>query len=128
MDTNQPEGLPQWAVNGLIWVVVTTSSIITGVLGWFTRKYIVKVDRLEEHQGKFATKVAMAELEQRIPGLVSRTEFLSYMSQLRDETEKRNDQMRDDRARMHRENIDSIHAVHTRVDDLFKELMRGKKP
>jgi hypothetical protein len=46
---------------------------------------------------------------------------------MRDETQRRYDEMREDRQRMHRENIDSIRAVHDRVDDLFRELMRGKQ-
>lgn len=129
MDNSQSDGyLPQWAVNALVWFVMFIISITTGTIGWFTRKHLVKFDKLERNQGTFATKLEVAELELKIPTLISRIEFLAYMAQLREETERHYTRMSEERLRMHLENLGSIEtvrtdirAVHSRVDELYNK-------
>jgi hypothetical protein len=117
---NSDSTLPQWAINCLIWVAVAIVGLYTGFVGWFTRKYIIKVDFNSEaiaaFPANYATIEMVTDMEDKLPGLVSRTELVSYMQQ-----------MRDDQLRMHRENLDNgastradIRAVHERVDALFR--------
>lgn len=112
--------LPQWAINALIWVVVSVVGLFTGILGWFTRKYIIKVDAHAEWiascPAKYATIEMVNAMEEKLPALVSRAELVAYMQQ-----------MREDQLRLHKENLDNgmatrtdIRAVHERVDALFR--------
>jgi hypothetical protein len=112
--------LPQWAINAIIWVAVAVLSMFIGVLGWFTRKYILKVDGHADLLGAipatYATIEMVNDMEETISGLVSRSELIAYMKELRDE-----------QLRMHKDNLDAsrdtrsdIRAVHDRVDALFK--------
>lgn len=112
--------LPQWAINALIWAVVAVVSLFTGILGWFTRKYIIKVDFLAEKHASYPSTYATIEMvnamEEKLSALVSRAELVAYMQQ-----------MRDDQLRLHKENLDNgmatrtdIRAVHERVDALFR--------
>lgn len=112
--------LPQWAIDSLVWMALVLSAGFTAILGWFLRKYIRKIDVLEENQKKFATAESVAQMELRMSPMISRTEFLAHLQQLREDTEKRNDQMREDRQRMHQENQNSLSNLHKRVDQLFQ--------
>lgn len=119
--SGQPESsLPQWAIDSLVWMALVLSAGLTTMLGWFLRKYIRKIDVLEENQKKFATVESVAQMELRMSPMISRTEFLAHLQQLREDTEKRNDQMREDRQRMHQENQNSLSNLHKRVDQLFQ--------
>jgi hypothetical protein len=138
-ETPPPE-IPSWAVSGLIWIFVALGGVVVTVIGWLQRMHILttkehskQISELKSKQETFATVTAMNELEQRIPSLVTRTELVAYMAQLREDTEKRSDQMREDRLRMHDENQKGIaavveqvgavrtdiRAVHARVDTLY---------
>jgi uncharacterized membrane protein (Fun14 family) len=143
MNVDSPDGsLPQWAVNALIWIVVAIVGLFTAVIGWFTRKYVVKVDKLEEKHANLATvfatiaevdsldekhATAMASLtkllDEKIPAMMPRLEFIAFMKQMRDDEERRYEQSRQDRQRQHQEGLDNdaqlrsdIRAVHQRVD------------
>jgi hypothetical protein len=118
--------LPQWAINVVIWVCMILSAGFTGLLAWFFRKYSLKIDALEENQKHFATAESVLEMQLLITPMISRTELLSYMNQMREDQEKINEQMRGDRQRLHQENRDDsaalrsdVRAVHARVDELF---------
>jgi hypothetical protein len=127
--------LPQWAINVVIWVCMILSAGFTGLLAWFFRKYSLKIDALEENQKRFATAESVTEMELRITPMVSRSEFLAYMQQMREDQERQNQRLRDDRQRLHQENRDDnaalrtdnaalrvdIRAVHSRVDELFSK-------
>jgi hypothetical protein len=113
------ETVPQWAVNFLIWIAVAFVGLLTGVIGWFTRKYIVKVDEHAQLIGAmsatYATIERVNEMEDKIPALVSRSEFLAYMKDFRE-----------DQLRMHADNLkaagltrEDIARVHERVDGLY---------
>lgn len=126
--------LPQWAVNLLTWFAVTILSLFTLTIGWFTRKYIVKVDNHEKTLGKipstYATILSVAAVDKRldesIPGLATKLELIAYMRQMEENFERRHQETREDRKRMHEENLennlalrDDVRAVHSRVDQVF---------
>jgi hypothetical protein len=115
--------IPQWAIDLLVWIALAVIGLFTGVIGWFTRKYIVKVDVHSDLIGAisatYATIKMVNAMEEKIPSMVSRAEFLAYMRDFRE-----------DQLRMHKDNLDSskttrdeiredIRAVHQRVDDIF---------
>jgi hypothetical protein len=116
MSVDTPTSIPQWVINILVWVFL----LYTGIIGWFTRKYFVKTDTHTDQLGAipsiYATIKMVNDMEDKLPGLVSRTELVSYMQQMRDE-----------QLRLHKENLDNgmatrsdIRAVHERVDELFR--------
>jgi hypothetical protein len=120
MSVDTSASLPQWAVNALIWFALVVAGSFITLFGWIQRKYIVKVDSHGEQLGKlasiFATLEVVDEMDGKIIGLVSRSELLAYMKDLREE-----------QLRMHKENLDNSHAtrsdirsVHERVDDIFR--------
>jgi len=120
------EALPQWAVNIVVWACLVLSAGFTGLLGWFLRKYSLKIELLEKNQKLFATMDSVARMQLQIAPLISRTEFLAHLQQMREDNDRRNEQMREDRLQMHKENRDDnaalradVRAVHSRVDELF---------
>lgn len=129
----------QTVINWAGGLISTLFGVIVVIGSWVFTKLYGKVDVLAENQKHFASVESVVHLEARVLPLVSRTELLAYMAQMRDDAEKRNDQMREDRQRMHQENLDSIKSVrtdiselreavredvsgvHSRVDDLFRK-------
>jgi hypothetical protein len=118
--TNSDGDLPQWAINALIWFAVLVTGLFTGIFGWMQRKYILKVDSHEDQIGKlssiFATLEVVNEMEDKISALVSRSELLAYMKDLRAE-----------QLRMHGENLNNgnqtradIGKIHERIDSVLR--------
>jgi hypothetical protein len=112
--------LPQWAIQILSWFALAVSGIFIGVYGWIQRKYVLKVDRhetaLDLMASTYATIRMVNEMEEKIPSLVTRIELMAFMQDMKEE-----------RLRMHKENLDNgmatrsdIRAVHERVDALFR--------
>jgi hypothetical protein len=112
--------LPQWAIQILSWFALAVSGIFIGVYGWIQRKYVLKVDRhetaLDLMASTYATIKMVNEMEDKIPSLVTRIELMAFMQDMKEE-----------RLRMHKENLDNgmatrgdIRAVHERVDALFR--------
>jgi hypothetical protein len=123
--------LPPWAVDALVWIALAILGLFTGIIGWFTRKYITLVDSHAKLIGSmsatYATIEMVNDMEDKIPELVTRTELVSYMRQMKEDAEDRREQDRQEALRMHKENLDNgmatrtdIRAVHERVDALFR--------
>jgi hypothetical protein len=134
-DGSESGSLPPWAINLVLWACLVLSGGFTGLLAWFFRKYSGKIDALEKNQKSFATAESVAQMELRIVPLISRTELLAHLEQIRDDQERRNEVLREDQQRMHKENRDDnaairsdnaatrsdIRAVHSRIDELFSK-------
>jgi hypothetical protein len=112
--------LPPWAIQILSWFALAVSGIFVGIYGWIQRKYVVKVDShdkvIESLASVYATIEMVANMEDKIPSLVTRIELMAFMQDMKEE-----------RLRMHKENLDNgmatrtdIRAVHERVDALFR--------
>jgi len=112
--------LPPWAIQVLSWFALAVSGIFIGIYGWIQRKYVIKVDVHEVLIGQLASTYATIKMvnavEDKIPGLVTRIELMAFMQEMKEE-----------RLRMHKENLDNgmatrsdIRAVHERVDALFR--------
>ena len=112
--------LPPWAIQILSWFALAVSGIFVGIYGWIQRKYVVKVDShekvIESLSSVYATIEMVANMEDKIPSLVTRIELMAFMQDMKEE-----------RLRMHKENLDNgmatrtdIRAVHERVDALFR--------
>lgn len=132
--------LPQWAINALIWCCLAVSSIFLGCFGWFLKTQILRVKKLEENQSLFATAVSVKALELQMAPMISRNEFMAHIKQMREESDDKFEQLRDDRQRMHQENLDNnkrlqdalaasseivrgdIRGIHGRIDDVFKAI------
>jgi hypothetical protein len=134
-DGSESGSLPPWAISIIVWAALILSGGFSGLLAWFLRKYSGKIDALEKNQKSFATAESVAQMELRIVPLISRTELLAHLEQIRDDQERRNEQSREDQQRMHQENRDDnaairsdnaatrsdIRAVHSRIDELFSK-------
>lgn len=118
IDNSTP--LPPWAIQILSWFALAVSGIFIGIYGWIQRKYVVKVDShdkvIESLGSIYATIRMVNDVEEKIPSLVTRIELMAFMQDMKEE-----------RLRMHKENLDNgmatrsdIRAVHERVDALFR--------
>jgi hypothetical protein len=121
MEVDSGTPLPPWAIQILSWFALAVSGIFIGIYGWIQRKYVVKVDNhdkvIESLASVYATIQMVSEVEEKIPSLVTRIELMAFMQDMKDE-----------RLRMHRENLENgmatrtdIRAVHERVDALFRK-------
>jgi hypothetical protein len=120
MTIDATASLPPWAIQILSWFALAVSGIFVGIYGWIQRKYVVKVDShekvIESLSSVYATIEMVANMEDKIPSLVTRIELMAFMQDMKEE-----------RLRMHKENSDNgmatrtdIRAVHERVDALFR--------
>lgn len=132
-----PEQVPPWAIHWVIEIAVGIWGLLTIIIGWFTRKYIGIVDAFPE---TYATISRVKEMEEKIPELVSRTELLSFLQQMKEDSDKKNDEHVEAQLQMHRDNLQAgaemrkvvgdggietralIGAVHARVDALFARI------
>lgn len=138
-DPNTASSLPPWAINWVIELAVGIWVLLTAIIGFFTRKYMGIVD---DFPSTYATIERVKDMEDRIPALVSRTELIGFMQQIKEDSDKRHDQHVEAQLRMHSENLaagaetrkaiadlgtetrQGISAVHQRVDQIFN---RGGK-
>lgn len=115
----QDPGTSQWVINALLGTVSALTTILMGVGAYVLNLYRNKVDALEAKQSQnvadFASQVKLAALETFVASLASRQELVACMNQLRE-----------DAARMHAENQESIRDmredfrnVHGRIDDIL---------
>ena len=131
MAVDAQSSLPQWIISPLVWILVFFASLITGSVGWLWRAVWLRLTTVE---------TGIKDLELRMAPLISRTELLAHLKQMREESDQRFGILREDYQRTHQENLDSrkqlrqeivdngaavrgdIRGVHARIDDVFKTI------
>src|ERR1700743_1439884 len=108
LPTNSEGELPPWDIGWLIWILLAIGGLAVTVMGWFTKKYIVK--KIDDHDTQlgaipatYATIIMVKEMEDKIPDLVTRKELVSYMQQMKDDSDKRHGAHLEAQLRMHAE-------------------------
>lgn len=137
-DLQPPAPWPQWLISPLAWVLALFATLIIGGAGWFWRVVWLRVTTVEGAVKDLALKHKDLQLE--MAPLISRNELVAHLTQMREESDAKFSQLRDDRQRMHQEHLDraeqlreqivengnavraDIRSVHARIDDVFKTI------
>lgn len=94
---------PDPTSTGQGWFDIAMCAILA-VLGWFINRYVSKVDLLEKRQSALETHQAAQQAT-----FITREELKEYL-----------DEIRDDRMRMHAENLDNLREIRNDIKELVK--------
>lgn len=114
--------LPPWAISGLLWLCLALFGIVSTAFRWIFGGLHRRMKDLETAQKKMATSASVTALEMRVAPLVSRSELLAYMKQMRDDSDERFTQLTADRKSMHEQNSERIDNVNANVSEASSNI------